>query len=473
MSSSELAYLSIRQVGGLLRRREISPVELTTLSLQRLDEFGPALNAIVTLTEDVALREAALAESELLHGRDRGPLHGIPYGLKDIVAVPGAPTTWGAAPFRHQVLDVTGTVARKLRDAGAILTAKLATVELAGGMGYDYPDAAFTGPTRNPWDLETWTGGSSSGPAAATAAGLVAFSIGSDTGGSIVMPAAWTGTSGLRPTYGRVSRFGAMALAWSLDRLGPICRTAEDCGLVLDAIAGRDALDPTTLLESYTYSQREPRRANFRIGVPGGSWDGVEAEVEANFRDSVEALSAVGVVESFDFPPYPCDEVYELIIAAESYSAFDDFLEAGRSSELSAAKAHGHRLAASVLPAHDYLRAQRIRRKIIAWADALTPRFDAVVAPTLATVASGIAENFGPRLGSNLSQQVNLIGVLAGLPTLSIPNGFGRGGLPTALHLMGAPLAENAILDVARAVEIDIDWPALPAPDNNGGFNEL
>ena len=202
---------------------------------------------------DSARQEAALADAQLARGLDRGPLHGIPYGLKDIIAVPGAPTTWGAAPFADQVLSYESAVGERLRDAGAVLLGKLATVELAGGMGYTDPDASLTGPALNPWDTRTWTGGSSSGPAAATAAGAVPFSIGSDTGGSIVMPAAWTGITGLRATHGRVSRRGAMALSWSFDRLGPMCRSAADCGLVLEAIAGHDPRDPSSLREPYRY----------------------------------------------------------------------------------------------------------------------------------------------------------------------------------------------------------------------------
>ena len=233
----------------MLRAREISPVELTRYFLDRLDEVARPFNAVVTITDDAALREAALAEAELLRGVDRGPLHGIPYGAKDIIATAGIPTTWGASPFAEQVFDYDATVVRRLRDAGAVLAAKVATVEIAGGMGYKQPGRLVHRSHRQPAEPRTWAGGSSSGPAAVVAAGALPFAIGSDTSGSIVLPAAWTGTAGLRATYGRVSRRGAMTLCWTLDRLGPLCRTAHDCGLVLEAIAGPDPEDPASLRE--------------------------------------------------------------------------------------------------------------------------------------------------------------------------------------------------------------------------------
>src|SRR5205807_5586941 len=194
-----------------------------------LEKIGPKLGAVVTIVRGPALIRARAAEEEIRAGKYRGPLHGIPYGAKDILATKGMPTTWGAEPYRNQVFDYDATVIRKLRDAGAILVAKLAMVELAGGLGYNNADASFTGPGRTPWNTDYWSGGSSAGSGAATAAGLVAFAIGSETSGSIITPAAYSGVSGLRPTYGRVSRHGCMALSWTLDKIGPMCRSAEDC----------------------------------------------------------------------------------------------------------------------------------------------------------------------------------------------------------------------------------------------------
>ena len=233
-------YTPLRTLSESIRSREASPVELAETFLQRLETHGPALNAVVTLTKGRAMKQAKKAEEEIKKGRARGPLHGVPWGGKDLLATAGTPTTWGAAPFKDQVFDHDAAVVEKLEDAGAVLLAKLAMIELAGGMGYRQPNASFTGPCATPWSPGHWSGGSSSGSGAAVAAGLVPFAIGSETWGSILSPANNCGVSGLRPTYGRVSRHGAMALSWTLDKLGPLCLTADCCGIVLEAIAGHD-----------------------------------------------------------------------------------------------------------------------------------------------------------------------------------------------------------------------------------------
>ena len=240
-------FMPIRELGELVRTREVSPVELAETFLGRLESIGPRYNAVVTVTRERAMEQARRAESEIAAGDYKGLLHGIPYGAKDLLATSGGiPTTWGAAPFREQVFDYDAAVVRRLEEAGAPLAAKLAMVEIAGGMGYRQPNASFTGPGMTPWGTDAWSGGSSSGSGASVAAGLVPFAIGSETWGSILSPANNCGLSGLRPTYGRVSRQGAMVLSWSLDKLGPLCLTADDCGIVLEAIAGADADDPST-----------------------------------------------------------------------------------------------------------------------------------------------------------------------------------------------------------------------------------
>jgi aspartyl-tRNA(Asn)/glutamyl-tRNA(Gln) amidotransferase subunit A len=449
----DLAFRAIGELGAMLRVREISPVELTRYFLGRLDEVARPLNAVVTITEDVALREAALAEAELMRGVDRGPLHGIPYGAKDIVAAAGIPTTWGAAPFAEQVFGYDATVVRRLRDAGAVLAAKVATVEIAGGMGYNNPDASFTGPTGNPVNPRTWAGGSSSGPAAVVAAGALPFAIGSDTSGSIVLPAAWTGTAGLRPTYGRVSRRGAMTLCWTLDRLGPLCHTAHDCGLVLEAIAGPDPEDPSSLSGTYRYRRSAPRMEGFRIGVVAGAAEGAEPEIAANFERSLGYLAEIGTLREIDLPDFPYSEVQEIISAAEAYAAFDEFIARGGTTGLTAPMAKTHRLAGALLPAHDYIRAQRIRRHIAHAFDELASQFDAIVAPTIGTTASGRYDDFEYMLPGAFSRPLNYAGVLAGSPTISVPNGLGRNGLPTGIAFAGARMRENAILDAASALE--------------------
>jgi aspartyl-tRNA(Asn)/glutamyl-tRNA(Gln) amidotransferase subunit A len=459
MTAGEPGFPTIADLGARLRAGALSAVDLARDCLARLDGHGRRLNAVVTLTPEIALREATLADAELRGGLDRGPLHGIPYGMKDIVAVTGAPTTWGAAPFADQTFAYEGTVTRKLRDAGAVLVGKLATVEIAGGMVYNNPNAAFTGPTANPWDEGRWTSGSSSGPGAAVAGGLVPFAIGSDTSGSILYPAAFTGIAGLRATYGRVSRAGAMTLAWTLDRLGPMCRTAEDCGLVLEAIAGHDPADHASLREPYRYSGRARRAQGFRFGVIDGACDGISPEVAANFAASLDLLRQVGTLETVELPDFPYGPLIRTIISAEGYGAFDAFIEAGGLAGLTAPLSAGARLAASVIPAHDYIRAQRIRHRLTRDFGDLAARYDALLAPSLGVVATGLHDDFELGLPSALGRRpLNLAGVLAGTPTISIINGFGEGGLPTGIQFAGAALAENVILDAATALEGMTDW---------------
>ncbi len=273
---ADLLYTPIRELAAQIRSRQLSPVKLAEVSLQRLETFGAQLNAVVTLAGKQALDQARAAEREIADGHYRGPLHGIPYGAKDLLATKGMPTTWGAAPYRNQQFDYDATVIRKLADAGAILVAKLSMVELAGGMGYRNADASFTGPGINPWNPNYWSGGSSSGPGSAVAAGLVSFAIGSETVGSILTPSSFCGITGLRPTYGRVSRHGAMALCWSLDKLGPMARSADDCALVLAAIEGSDPEDPTTLPLP---KRPAPAKSRLRIAIPKGANDFVHSEV--------------------------------------------------------------------------------------------------------------------------------------------------------------------------------------------------
>jgi aspartyl-tRNA(Asn)/glutamyl-tRNA(Gln) amidotransferase subunit A len=469
--TADLAFRTVAELGAMLRAREISPVELTRFFLDRVEAVAQPLNAVVTITDDVALREAALAEAELIRGVDRGPLHGIPYGAKDIIATAGIATTWGARPFAGQVPARDATVVRRLRDAGAVLAAKVATVEIAGGMGYDNPDASFTGPTGNPWNPDTWAGGSSSGPAAVVAAGALPFAIGSDTSGSIVLPAAWTGTAGLRATYGRVSRHGAMTLCWTLDRLGPLCRSAHDCGLVLEAIAGPDPDDPAALPQPYRYRRTAPRREGFRIGVVAGAAEGAEPEIAANFERSLAHLAELGTVTDVDLPEVPYAEVQEIISAAEAYAAFDDFIARGGTAELTATMAKAHRLSGALLPAHDYIRAQRIRRHIAIAFDELASQFDAIVSPTIGTTASSRYADFEYMLPGAFPRPLNYAGVLTGSPTISVPNGLGKGGLPTSIAFAGARFAENSILDAASALQERSPGGAggLRPPTTHGG----
>ena len=337
-------FLPVREMGGLLRRRQASPVELAELFIDRLETLGPRYNSVVTVTRERALAEARAAEKEIASGYYRGPLHGVPYGVKDLLATAGGiPTTWGAAPLRDQTFDYDATVVRRLTDAGAVLVAKLAMIELAGGMGYRQPDASFTGPCKTPWDLEHWAGGSSSGSGSAVAAGLVPFSIGSETRGSILSPANNCGIAGLRPTYGRVSRYGAMALSWTLDKLGPMCLTADDCGLVLDAIAGADPNDPSATDRSYSYQPSADAPKRFRLGVLEDATAGANPSVRANFDASLETLAQIADIERVRLPDLPYGAVAETIIFAEASSSLEEIVDSGQVWELTAPEdRYGH-----------------------------------------------------------------------------------------------------------------------------------
>ncbi len=384
--NDDILFLPLRDLGERLRTRKLSPVTLTEAYLDRLQRFGPRLNAVVTLLRDPALKEARAADDEIRAGKYRGPLHGIPYGAKDLLAARGAPTTWGAAPLRKQTFDYDATVIRKLRDAGAILVAKLAMVELAGCFGYDNADASFTGPGRNPWNKEFWAGGSSSGSGAAVAGGLVPFAIGSETSGSIITPAAYCGVSGLRTTYGRVSRHGAMALSWTLDKLGPMCKSADDCGLVLAAIAGRDRLDPSTVARTFAHPEAAggvPKR--FRIGVVRGVTTNIQPAVREHFEAALKVLGRTcDIVEDVPFPNLPFGPVVHLIIVAEGACSFRTLIENGSLRELRTASMHPAGAAASATLAVDYLQAMRLRTKMRRVLHELYGKFDALVAPCAA-----------------------------------------------------------------------------------------
>ncbi|HYP25483.1 MAG TPA: amidase [Blastocatellia bacterium] len=465
--SEDNLYLSVRELGRMLRARQISSVGLTEAYVERLEKLGPSLGAVVTVTRDLAMKEARLADREIRAGRYRGPLHGIPYGAKDLVATKGIPTTWGAEPYKTQVLDYDATVVTKLREAGAVLAAKLAMVELAGGFGYNNADASFTGPGRTPWNMEYWSGGSSSGPGAATAAGLVAFSIGSETSGSIITPSAFCGVSGLRPTYGRVSRHGAMALSWTLDKLGPMCRTADDCGLVLAAIAGRDPRDPTSAARAFSYPEagagNQARRGGgkrFKIGIIKGSFDRVQPEVKKNFEASVAVLRRFAQIdESVEFPDMPFGPAVGTIVSAEGASAFRDLVESGRATGLRAVNDRWGGYAASMVLAVDYLQAMRIRGPMKRTMDALYSKYDALVAPSRATVSYPVAVDFDkayPGVGGGPA--VIPAGNLVGQPAISVPNGFGANNLPTGIQFTGRIWSEARLLAIASAYQQETDW---------------
>ena len=462
----DFAFLSVVELGRLLRQKKTSATELATYCLDRLERLGPRFNAVVTVSRERALAEAAEADREIRQGQWRGALHGIPYGVKDLLAAKGYPTTWGAEPYRQQTFDSDATVVERLGAAGAVLVGKLAMVELAGGMGYSQANAAFTGPGKTPWNPEYWSGGSSSGPGAAVAAGLVPFAIGSETSGSILTPAAYCGVTGLRPTYGLVSRHGAMALAWTMDKLGPLGRSAEDCAIVLAAIAGRDAKDPSSVARGFQVPSAPNAKQRFRVGIPKGADKDIQPEVAANFRAALKVLAdRIDVVEDVELPDLPYGAVAGMIIAAEGACAFDDLLKDGRLSQLTAPEDRMGGYPALAVSAPDYLRALRVRRPMQRALDDFLKQFDVLAVPTRTTVATPIDKPFregwpGVTGGANVIGPSNVVGV----PGISIPNGFGVQGLPTGLSFVARAFDEAKIVALGRVYQSRTDWHTRRPP---------
>jgi len=463
--ADDLAFASVVELGRLLRQKKTSATELATYFLERLGRIGPRYNAVVTVTRERALAEAAQADREIRQGKWRGPLHGIPYGVKDLLATKDYPTSWGAAPYQQQKFAADASVVERLGAAGGVLVAKLAMVELAGGMGYNQPNASFTGPGKTPWNPAYWSGGSSSGPGAAVAAGLVPFAIGSETSGSILTPAAYCGVTGLRPTYGLVSRHGAMALAWTMDKLGPLGRSAEDCRIVLFVIAGKDAKDPSTVDRDLRTAAESPNK-RYRIGIPKGADKDIQAEVAANFRQALKVLEdRVEVVEDVELPDLPYGAVAGMIIAAEGASAFDDLLKDGRLSQLTAPEDRTGGYPALAVSAPDYLRALRVRRPMQRALDDFLKKFDALAVPTRTTVASPLDKSFrdgwpGVTGGANVIGPTNVVGV----PAVSVPNGFGVQNLPTGLSFTTRAFDEGKLVTLARLYQSRTDWHTRRPP---------
>jgi aspartyl-tRNA(Asn)/glutamyl-tRNA(Gln) amidotransferase subunit A len=467
MLNDDTFFASIDELSAQIRARKLSPVELTEGYLARLERHGQKFGAVAHVMREPALRDARAAEREIHSGHYRGPLHGIPFGVKDLLATKEAPTTWGATPYKDQHFDFDATVVQRLKNAGAILVAKLAMVELAGGMGYNEASAAWTGAGRTPWNPEYWSGGSSSGPGAATAAALVQFAIGSETSGSIITPSAFCGVTGLRPTYGFVSRHGAMALSWTLDKLGPMCRSAADCGHVLNALAGRDPLDPTSHDTAFRHPPvHSPRAAankngarKLRIGILKDSYEKAQEAVRDNFLASLEVLRkmpGVEIAKDATLPDFPY--LVGVIVDAEGASAFRDLIESGRVKELASPRGRVGGYAAILTPAVDYLHVMRLRGPMRrAWAE-MFRKYDLIAAPSRSTVASPADKPFDqgwpPAPAASPIGASNMVGV----PAISVPNGFGLKGLPTGIQFVAPAWGEETLIDIALRYQQATDW---------------
>jgi Asp-tRNA(Asn)/Glu-tRNA(Gln) amidotransferase A subunit family amidase len=439
-SLESLAFESIRTLAPLMASRQISSVDLTRMYLERLKRHDRALTCVVTLTEDLALEQAAQADKEIRAGRYRGPLHGVPYGIKDLFSAKGVVTTWGAQPYAEQVFDYDATTVTRLREAGAVLVAKLSTGELAVG------DLWFGGRTRNPWNPERGASGSSAGPAAATAAGLVGFAIGTETGGSIMSPASACGVVGLRPTYGRISRYGCMTLRWTLDKVGPITRAVRDAALVLEAIHGPDGHDETVAEVPFRWDGGRDVK-QLRIGYIEKEFEGTAGEEQrqsAQRRPLYEAAldlyrKAGATLVPVTLPAIPAAAIYA-VLNAEAGAMFDDLTRSGGINQLAdkGPNSRANQLrAARFIPAVEYIRAQRVRTLLVQQMNALFESVDVFLAPA----------------NSDSVTMTNL----TGHPALVLPAGF-VDQLPVGLMVTGKLWDEATVLRAAAAFEAATDW---------------
>src|SRR5581483_6131522 len=468
----DVAFWPVADLAQLIKTRQVTSVDLTKMYLERLRRFNGTLNFVVTFTDDLAMRQAQEADKEIASGKYRGPLHGIPWGCKDIIAVPGYPTQGGSGAFKGQMIDVEATVVKLLREAGAVLVAKLATGELAGG------DQWFGGRTNNPWDPKEGSSGSSAGPASATSAGCVAFGIGTETSGSILSPSSICGATGLRPTFGRVSRYGAMTLSWSQDRLGPICRTVEDCALVFRTIAKADEQDLSVIDLPFNWDAGADIRS-LRVGYLEAAFheENRPADWKANDDRVVQQLKSLGVkLEPFELPKMPLT-VFGGVLGVESGASFDEFIRHGRTEDLTnKGRANGMRQS-HLVPAVDYLQAQRVRAMVMRqFADAVS-RFDVYVAPYLnmrgagggrgadegrggagAESGRGEAPGRGEAARPSAIRDHFQVANMCGYPAVAVPHGFTADGKPTSMTFYARLYGETQMLALARAYQEAAGW---------------
>ena len=425
---NELAWYSVADLSVLIKSRKVSSVELTRFFINRLKKYGDTLHCVITLTEERAIKQAQKADEEIARGIYRGPLHGIPYGIKDLFAVKGYKTTWGAAPYKEQVRNEDATVVKKLDEAGAILLAKFSLGSLA------MDDVWFGGLTRNPWDLNQGSSGSSAGSASATAAGLVPFAIGTETWGSIVSPSTRCGVTGLRPTYGRVSRAGAMALSWSMDKVGPICRSAYDCALVFNSLLGSDGFDQSVTDYPFNFNPGLDCK-KLKVGYLKSLFDLYDNRINDSItlneiRNMGISLTPVVLPDSATIPV----KSLAIILVAESAAAFDDLTRTNKDDELNLQDKNAWPnifRAAQFIPAVQYIQANRLRYKLIQEMYAVIKQYDVIITPS-----------FG---GNQL-----LLTNLTGNPCVVVPNGFDKTGHPTSISFIGNLYCEATLLSFAK-----------------------
>jgi Asp-tRNA(Asn)/Glu-tRNA(Gln) amidotransferase A subunit family amidase len=432
---NDLAFYNVRQLAELIKTKKISSVELTKFYLERLKKYDPQLQCVVTLTEDLALKQAAQADAEITAGKYRGLLHGIPYGAKDLLAKKGYKTTWGSVPYKDQVLDYDAVVVERLEKAGAVLCAKLTLGELAWG------DVWFGGTTKNPWNLKRGSSGSSAGSASSVAAGLLPFAIGSETLGSIVSPSSECGDTGLRPTFGRVPRTGAMALSWSMDKLGPICRTVEDCAIVFNAIYGKDGKDLTVMDAPFQYDGTKKDLKGIKIGYLKTDFEGKYGNKTTDSLTLIIMKKLGAELISMELPNLPSNDI-SFLLTVEGAAAFDDITRSGKDDlmvrQIKNAWPNAFR-AARFVPAVEYIQANRHRSLLIQDFHKKLGDIDVYLSPALS--------------GKNLTMTN-----LTGHPCVVLPNGFRKEGRPTSITFMGKLFGEGKLLQVAKIYQEATDF---------------
>ena len=465
MFNDDVLYLSVRELSEQIKSGKLSPVALTEAYLQRSQNLGPRFNAYATLTPDRALREAREAEAEIRSGKYRGPLHGMPYAAKDLLAAKGYPTTWGARPYAKQQFDYDATVIAKLRDAGAVLIGKAAMIELAGSFGYRYAAASLTGPGRNPWNDKHWAGGSSSGSGIVASAALAPFAIGTETWGSILCPSSFCGVSGLRPTYGRVSRHGGMTVSASMDKIGVLARTIDDCAIVFAVIAGHDPLDASSRPDAAYTDHTEPPAKPIRVGWCVNAYKKMAPDVSAVLNKARASLTGPNVTVADAKLPEggPWDEAAGTVLSVEAASAFEALLDSGRVAELDDPLQRIGGYVARMIPNGDYLRAQRIRAVMQRKIDELFDQFDVLAAASFPIPSSPIEANLeGEEF--DFADPLGAFGNFCGLPAVSVPCGFSKEKLPLGLQFVARAMDDGKSLAAGRLFQRLTDWHTKRPP---------
>ncbi len=484
----DVAFWPVMQLSQLIRTKQVTSVELTQMYLARLHKYNDKLNCVVTFLDDVAMAQARQADSEIASGKHKGPLHGIPWGAKDIIAVKGYKTTWGSGAYKDQTIEEEASLVEMLRDAGAVLLAKLTTGELASG------DQWFGGQTKNPWNLAQGSSGSSAGPASATAAGCVGFGIGSETSGSILSPSARCGVTGLRPTFGRVSRHGVMALSWTQDRMGPLCRYAEDCALVMSVIAKPDGKDLSVTEIPFNWNARFDYK-KLRVGYLKDAFDETRDPVaKKNEQAAIAQVEKLGVkLIPMKVPEGQADAGS---FSVESGAFFDELVRSGRDKQMTNPGRGNSFRSSRLIPAVEYLQSQRVRSMMMAKLAEATAEVDIYLVPANSggggggrgrggegrggegRAGEGRGEGRGGGYGAGRQQSATQrhfgMANSAGYPAINVANGFTEEGTPTAMTIYGRPYAEMEIVALAKAYQdaagFHLRKPNLegPVPATNG-----